>query len=177
MVKRDIQRLMDEGMIHIFQSLHVDDDANVIVPVFKQQEWLIIQYDSSNNKSGSQRSVSPLVIRLAGPVPYASDKVVPYQYNATMIENGQEVSLPTTSSVVSIVDVTKVTRSGRVFGPVFPNNREETTVGKKAEVPNVDLVGCSKDKSGESINLKANDDDKVLRLIKTSEFNVVEQLL
>ena len=70
---------------------------------------MVIQYDSNNN---NQRSVSPLVIRLAGPIPYSSNKVVPYQYNATMIENGQEVLLPTTSSMVSIIDVTKVTRSG-----------------------------------------------------------------
>ncbi|KAI5397397.1 hypothetical protein KIW84_063275 [Lathyrus oleraceus] len=117
---------------------------------------MVIQYDSSNNKNVNNRSVS----RLAGPVPYSSDKAVPYQYNATMIEKGQEVPLPTTSSVVSIADVTKVTRSGRVFGPVFPENREETVVGKKAEVPSVDPVGCSKDKSGESNNLKANNDDK-----------------
>ncbi|KAI5441574.1 hypothetical protein KIW84_010880 [Lathyrus oleraceus] len=114
-VKRDIKRLMDEGMIQIVQSRHVDDDVNVIVPVFKQQERLVIQYDSSNNKNVSQRSVSPLVIWLAGPVPYSSDKV---------------------------------TCSGRVFGPVFPEIKEETIVGKKAEVPNVDPVGCSKDKSG-----------------------------
>ncbi|KAI5409830.1 hypothetical protein KIW84_055330 [Lathyrus oleraceus] len=152
-VKTDIQHLMDEGMIQIVQSRHVDEDINVIMPVFKQQERLIIQYDSNNNKNVSQRSVSPLVIWLAGPVPYASDKAVSYQYNATMIENGQEVPLPTTSSVVSIADVSK------------------------AEVPNVDPVGCSKDKSGESSNLKANDDDEVLRLIKRSEFNMVEQLL
>jgi hypothetical protein len=50
-------------------------------------------------------------------------------------------------------------------------------VGKKEEVPSVYHVGCSRDKSGESSNLKANsDDDEVLRLIKRSEFNVVEQL-
>ncbi|KAI5436089.1 hypothetical protein KIW84_022510 [Lathyrus oleraceus] len=141
MVKRDIQRMMDEGMIQIVQSHHADDDVNVIVPVFKQQERLAIQYDSSNIKNVSG-SISPLVIRLAGPVPYSSDKVVPYQYNATMIENGQEVSLPTTSSVVSIADVTKMTRSGRVFGPVFPENKEEISVSKKTEVSNVDPVGC-----------------------------------
>ena len=97
-----------------------------------------------------------------GPVPYSIDKVVPYQYNATMMKDGQEVPLPTTSSVVSIADVTKVTHSGRVFGPVFPESKEITVVGKKVEVPNVDPVGCSKDKSGESNNLKANDDDEVL---------------
>ncbi|KAI5428056.1 hypothetical protein KIW84_033173 [Lathyrus oleraceus] len=159
MVKRDIQRLMDEGMTQICQSRHEDDYVNVIVTVFKQPERLVIQYDNSSNKNVSKRSVLPLVIRLAGPVPYAFDKVVSYQYNAMMIENGQEVPLPTTSSVMSIADVTKVTRSGRVFGSVV---LEETIVGKKVEIPNVDPVGCSKDKSGESRNLKANDADELL---------------
>jgi hypothetical protein len=45
------------------------------------------------------------------------------------------------------------------------------------EVPAVDPVSASKHQSGESINLKTNDDDEVLRLIKKSEFNVVEQFL
>ena len=82
-----------------------------------------------------------------------------------MIEGGQEVPLPTTSSVVSIADVTKVTPSGRVFGPVFPKDKEESVVSKKVEVPVEDLVSFSKGKSGESSNLKPNDDDEVLRLI------------
>ena len=137
-VKRDIQRLMDEGMIQIVQSHHVDDDVNVIVPVLRQQERLVIQYDSSN--SNNQRSISSLVIRLAGPVPYSSDKAVPYQYNDTMMKDGQEVSLPTNSSVVRIADVTKVTRSGRVFGPVVLESKEEMIVGKKMELPNVEIL-------------------------------------
>ncbi|KAI5396216.1 hypothetical protein KIW84_062429 [Lathyrus oleraceus] len=94
-----------------------------------------------------------------------------------MVKDGQEVPLPTTNSVMSIADVTKVTRSGRVFGPVFPKDVEESTVGKKVEVPVVDQVSTSKRQSGESSNLKTNDDDEVLRLIKKSEFNMVEQLL
>ncbi|KAI5394773.1 hypothetical protein KIW84_061406 [Lathyrus oleraceus] len=132
---------------------------------------------SSNSNNVSNRLVSPLVIWLAGPVPYSSNKVVSYQYNATMIEGGQEVPLPTTSFVVSIADVTKVTRSGRVFGPVFPKDKEESIMSKKVEVPVVDPVGVSKGKSGESSDLKSNNDDEVLRLIKRSEFNMVEQLL
>ncbi|KAI5387084.1 hypothetical protein KIW84_073296 [Lathyrus oleraceus] len=85
-VKRDIQQLMDEGMIQIIQSRHVEDDVNMIVRVFKNPERVVIQYDSSNSNYISQRSVSPLVIRLASPVLYSSDKVVPYQYNATMLK-------------------------------------------------------------------------------------------
>ncbi|KAI5435605.1 hypothetical protein KIW84_022132 [Lathyrus oleraceus] len=133
-VKRYIQRMMDEGMIQIAQSRHVDDDVNFIVPVFKNMERVVIQYDNSNNNNNSQRSVSPLVIWLVGLVSYSSYKVVPYQYNATMLKDGQEVPLPTTSSVVSIVDVTKV------------------------EVPAIDSVSAPKCQSGETSNLKVNDD-------------------
>ncbi|KAI5418304.1 hypothetical protein KIW84_042805 [Lathyrus oleraceus] len=105
---------------------------------FKTPERVVIQFDSSSNNN-INKSVSPLVIRLAGSVPDASDRAFPYQYNATMVENGQGVSLPTTNSVVNIANVSK--------------------------------------ESGVSSKLNPNDDDEVLRLIKKSEFNVVEQLL
>ena len=129
-VKRDIQRLVDEGLIQIFQSRHLGDDVNVIVPVFKTPEQVVIQFVSSS-RNNVNRSVSPLVIRLADPIPYASDKAVPYQYNATMIENGQEVPLPVADSVVNIADIAKVTRSGLVFSPVFPKVVENASVRKK----------------------------------------------
>ncbi|KAI5438373.1 hypothetical protein KIW84_024207 [Lathyrus oleraceus] len=176
-VKTDIQRLIDEGLIQIVQSHHVNDDVNVIVPVSKTSERLVIQYDSNNSNSVSNRSISPLVIRLAGPVPYTSDKAVPYQYNATMLENGQEVPLPMTNSFVSITDVTKLTRNSRVFGSVFPKNMEDVSVNKKVDIPVVESVSAPRCQSGESSGLKPNDDDEVLRLIKNSEFNMVEWLL
>jgi cytochrome c oxidase assembly protein Cox11 len=108
--------------------------VNVIVHVFKTPEWVVIQFDSSNNNNVN-RSVSSLVIRLAGPVPYVFDKVVPYQYNATMIENGQEVPLPVTYFVVNITDIAKVTRSGRVFGSVSSKEIEDIAASKKEEIP------------------------------------------
>ena len=84
--------------------------------------------------------MSPLVIRLAGPVPYASDKVVPYQYNSIMIENGQVVPLQVVDSGVNIADIAKVTRSGRVFSSVFPKAIEYFSEGKKTEIPAVNPV-------------------------------------
>ncbi|KAI5444278.1 hypothetical protein KIW84_012780 [Lathyrus oleraceus] len=117
MVKRDIQKLMDEGVIQINQDRDMD------------------------------------------PIPYVSDKVVPYKFNATMIKDGQEVPFPAANSVVSIVDVVKVTLSGCVFSPISPKVVEDVM-------------------SGESNRSKVKDDDnEVLRLIKKTEFNVVEQLL
>ncbi|KAI5441262.1 hypothetical protein KIW84_010644 [Lathyrus oleraceus] len=132
-VKRDIQKLMDENVIQIQQSRDIND-VNVVVPVFKTPERVVIEFDSSSNNNVN-RSISPLVIRLAGYVPYSSDKDVSYQYNATMVEDGQEVPLPVTNSVVNIADVAKVTRCSRVFSPVFPKIIEDVTTSKKEEIP------------------------------------------
>lgn len=80
--------------------------------------------------------VSPLIILLAGPTPYDSDKVVPYKYNSTMVENGKEFPIPSFSSVVSIVDVCGVTRSGRMFVVAAPKRTEDVMVEKSTSEKN-----------------------------------------
>lgn len=62
-VKRDIQKLIYEVVIQINQARDLGDDVNVIVPVFKTPERVVIQFNSSKR---SNRSVSRLVIRLEG---------------------------------------------------------------------------------------------------------------
>lgn len=79
--------------------------------------------------------------------------------------------------MVSITNKVRVTRSGRVFNPIFPKDVEGAPVGKKAKVPTVDPISAPFFQYGESSRLKANDDDYVLRLIRRSEFNILEQLL
>ncbi|XP_050878012.1 uncharacterized protein LOC127081826 [Lathyrus oleraceus] len=175
-IKRDIQKLVDEGVIHSQHYRDIGNDVNVIFQVFKTPEQVVIQFNSNKNDN---RFVSPLVIRLAGPIPYASDKIITYKYNATMIDNGQEVPLLAANSVVSIANVVKVTRSGRLFGPVSQKVVEDVLIGKKVDVPLVDPVNVPTFQSGESSGLKVKDDDndEVLGLIKNSKFNVVEQLI
>ena len=41
-VKRDAKKLMDENVIQIQQSMDMVDDVNVIVPVFKTHERVVI---------------------------------------------------------------------------------------------------------------------------------------
>lgn len=93
-----------------------------------------------------------------GPVPYSSDKVVSYKYNATMNVNGQEIPLPVAYSVVNITDVVKVARSDRVFSPIFPKVVEDVSMGKKSDVLTVDPVSAPTCQYGESNKLKANED-------------------
>lgn len=78
--------------------------------------------------------VSPLVIHLESPTPYESDKVVHYKYNATMLEDGKEVYIPSFSSIVNIADLSGVSRSGQVLAYAAPKRIEDTSVGKQTQV-------------------------------------------
>ncbi|XP_050889075.1 uncharacterized protein LOC127094261 [Lathyrus oleraceus] len=144
---------MDQGYIEAYRDkdynqvnmVNSDNEVNVIVPQFNESESIQITYDSRKT------SVTPLVINLPDPVPYQSDKVVPYKYNATMTENGKDVPLP---SIVNVADVSRVTRSGRIFA----KRTEDVAAGKQAhvEVP-FEPVGQS-----DNMNPKSDDDEKVL---------------
>lgn len=122
LVSQDIQKLLDQRTITItYHRNHDDDKVNVIIPQFNVPKPVEIIYD--NRKT----PVSPLVISLPDPVPYKSDKAISSKYNATMIENGVEVPFP---SVVNIVNVSRVTRSGCVFASTPPRKTEDVAAKK-----------------------------------------------
>src|SRR4051812_32372227 len=197
-VRRDLQVLLDNGTIEIYRNrdeievnmigcypheLLVSDinsempKVNVTVPHFNMPERMEVTYNRP------KVPIAPLVICLPGPVPYDSDKAVPYNYNATMIKNGQEVPLPTLSSVVNIADVSRVTRSGRVYTPLPPKqpvapaagqNPVNTPVGNPEETP----VSNTNTDVGQSSGANVNPDfDEILKLIKRSEYKNVDQLM
>ncbi|KAI5385546.1 hypothetical protein KIW84_072228 [Lathyrus oleraceus] len=146
-------------------------------------EPVVVRYD------GSKKKVSPyLIIKLVGPVPDSSDRVVPYRYNAVALENGKEVSLPSTS-VVSISDISGVTRSGRVFSaPPKPHedvlrrtvvDNSASPVGTSSS-PNPTLVVDKSTKAPIPVGqngILREDCDEMLRLIKRRKYNFVDQLL
>ncbi|KAI5443000.1 hypothetical protein KIW84_011878 [Lathyrus oleraceus] len=183
-VRKELQELLDDGTIEILQNRNVDEDepeVNVISPGFRIPKPVVIRYD------GSKQKVSPaLIIKPAGPVPYSSDKAIPFRYNAVAVEDGKEVPLPS-SSVVNIADVSGLTRSGRVFSaPPEPQARAdcvERPVGNAVNPPNPAPVAkpSSVQKTPTSSvgpsGIVNEDCDEMLRLIKKSEYNVVDQLL
>ncbi|XP_050895914.1 uncharacterized protein LOC127102604 [Lathyrus oleraceus] len=104
---------------------------------------------------GQKTDVFPLVIHLVSSTPYESDKVVPYKYNATMVEDDKMVLIPSFSSIVNIADRTKDV-------VIEKSNQEKTIVTRTIK--------------SSSVNQNV-DQDEVLKLIKISDFNMVDQLL
>ncbi|XP_050877126.1 uncharacterized protein LOC127080877 [Lathyrus oleraceus] len=73
-VKRDLEEMLDGNLIQITRDRDEDEHGvNVIVPHFSIPELVMVAYNSQNS------AASPLVIRLEGPAPYESNKVVPYK--------------------------------------------------------------------------------------------------
>ena len=115
----------------------VEEGVNVIVPCFGAPTHFEVEYHR-------KPAITPLVISLPGLVPYKSDKVVPYKYNATILEDGVEVPIQLMPNVGNIAETSRVTRSGRVFAPVVCG---DVSTGKKV-VENVEPKKAKGESSG-----------------------------
>ncbi|GAU21751.1 hypothetical protein TSUD_328760 [Trifolium subterraneum] len=105
-IQDDIQELMDKGGLVVTRK---NEDYFVIVPEFSVSDRLEMIYNSG------KPTVAPHVICLPWPTPYTSQKVVPYRYNATMLQDGVETHIPSLISVGNVADGSKMLRSGRIL--------------------------------------------------------------
>ncbi|XP_058729509.1 uncharacterized protein LOC131601660 [Vicia villosa] len=153
--------MLDQGLIEILRDRD-EDDVNVIEPYFEIPESVEIGYYG-------KAAVETLVICLPGAVPYNSDRVMPYRYNAPMLEGGKEVEIKHLSSVENIENVSRMTRSGRVFTQphVVVDIQKNPT-----QVP-VTTSDATKVNDGSS---SGKEMDAILKRIKMSDYKIVDQL-
>ena len=159
-VKDDIQRLLNQGELVVEKKC---DD----VCAATSEEPVEIFFDSRKSVD------APLVICLPGPIPYTSEKAIPYKYNATIIEDGREVPIPPLPYVVNITKDSRVLRNARVIPALFQ---------KKAGAPVIEQIqakdsNTTKD-AGQTSRTNTNADfEELLQLIKNSEYKVIDQLM
>ena len=142
-------------------------DVCMIVPIF---------HDTPVKNTPVRKDVEPLVIGLPGPVPYTFAKAIPYKYSATMLENRKEVPLVSPSTVGSIAEVTAL-RSGKVR-PLLFQKRDDAPVVTPADntIPlTIPPVAESTSRPGQSI--EDSNLDEILKIIKKSDYKIVDQLL
>jgi hypothetical protein len=164
-VQDDVQGLLDRKELVVTRK-EKDKNVCVVTPVFKTREPLVIMVNRAKPAS------TPLVICPPEQLPYSSQKAVPYNYEYSILEDGKKVPLDSSVHVDNIAENSKILRSGRVF-PVV--NQKE--VSAPAEEP---VKGRNLDK-GKAIRqpneIVYEDSDEILKLIKRSEYKVVDQLL
>ncbi|XP_050919823.1 uncharacterized protein LOC127137400 [Lathyrus oleraceus] len=164
-IQDDLQGVLDQGLIQISRQVSSpesqEQEVNVIIPCFNIPEKVEIAYHPRE----------PVVICHPGPMPYTLDKAAPYRYAATIIENGKEVEIKTLASVTNIAANSRMTRSGRVFAPpVIPS--------RNVEKDPVVVVLVTREAEGQTSNSTLDKEtDELLRIIKLSDYKVVDQLL
>ena len=87
------------------------------------------------------------------------------------MEDGKEVPIQPLSYVENIVEVSRVTRSGRVFAPTF---QQSLNSGKKIVKASVEPKKVEGKTSGVTME---KDVDDLLKIIKMSDYKIVDQLL
>ena len=128
LLKEGIQRLMDNHMIlfektpsmeNLFQDLELEE-------VFVISETLVRITSKGPSKITTEPRVFPLIITASRPIPYSSNKVIPWNYGADIYYHGikqesltiKEKNIEVTDpDVGNIAGTSKVTRSGRFFSP------------------------------------------------------------
>ena len=141
LLRSGVQRLMDNKEI-LFEKTMI-----LLVPI---QDVAIITISANPSKVSSRKPVritpvlriAPLIIIVPRPIPYTSDKVVPWHYGADVYYHGVKQDLKNEEAdidVSNIVGASKVTRSGKLFSPeispptihkpvVIPSTNTSTTV-------------------------------------------------
>ncbi|KAI5445004.1 hypothetical protein KIW84_013324 [Lathyrus oleraceus] len=102
-----------------------------------------------------------MIIKPAGPVPYSYDKAIPYRYNVVELEDGKEAD--TRRVDIADCDVRQIGNVVVAPNPTLVANKPATAVRTPVS-------------AGQNGTMK-EDCDEMLRLIKRSEYNVVDQLL
>ncbi|XP_050890842.1 uncharacterized protein LOC127096299 [Lathyrus oleraceus] len=167
-------RLMEAGLIDVChdscEDIAKNEDVSVIEPCFNLAEPVEIPYYSRRVVPANSHP-SPIEICMPTPFPYESTEVVPWKYEITVVdkivegsEDG-EVMETMNEDTTNIAGMSGMTRSGRIYMPVFNVTplvpAKESTVIALAKEPEV---------------VQSKDDVKFSKLIKRSDYKVVDQL-
>ncbi|XP_050895541.1 uncharacterized protein LOC127102176 [Lathyrus oleraceus] len=169
MVRDNIQNLMNKGVLQI-SSVMKNEDVLVIEHCFNLPEPVEIPYYSGGVVPANSQPL-PVEICMPTPFPYESTKVVPWKYEITAVDKvvkgsaNINVTESVSEDVTNITGMSRMTRSGRIYTPEFnvtpQGPAKESTVAAPTKEPEV---------------VQSEDDVEFLKLIKRSDYKVMDQL-
>ncbi|XP_058755035.1 uncharacterized protein LOC131628189 [Vicia villosa] len=130
---KTVNAIMDTIHVYDFEDVSVISKAPLKIPT------------KAPFKISAEPRVAPIIITKPCPIPYSSDKAIPWNYGAEIYVQGtkqelesDEVAENTNSDMGNIAGNSKVTRSGRVFSPEISPNSASPAV---TVTPNADARG------------------------------------
>ncbi|XP_050895276.1 uncharacterized protein LOC127101883 [Lathyrus oleraceus] len=119
---------------------------------------------------------APLVIIVPSPFHFESTKVVPWKYNSAVYIHGEKQEEPNISSesTINIASIGGMTQSGRIFASVPSPEKDNIEVVAKNKGKQV--VSTSQGQVPPQNKSVPEDVEEFLRIIKRSDYKVVDQL-
>ncbi|XP_058726836.1 uncharacterized protein LOC131598234 [Vicia villosa] len=159
-VKSGIQQLMDSGYLQF---------ERVRRPEMVENEIDVASIPYTPAKIPIPAIAPPLVITSLGPVPYRSEKAVPWNYGGEVFYQGAkyEVKAPVEKDDVdNVVGIGRMTRSGRIFNP--PHNTRDDNTEALAQAKGKKVVEDTVDQgqSSNSEDTVAKEMEEFLKIIK-----------
>ncbi|MCH91444.1 hypothetical protein A2U01_0012371, partial [Trifolium medium] len=164
-----LQKLMDQGLVQIG---YAKKEAMVSMLEQHEHEKCLKPIEIVYRKSEVPvEKKEPLVIQVPSPFPFKSTNDVPWNYDTSTYMQGKPITIPD-PVVINIDGLGRITRSGRVFAPEqLQRSVEIAPPLKVVDVPVPDNnVEPSKGKE------KQDEMDEFLKIIKKSDYKVVDQL-
>ncbi|XP_058762353.1 uncharacterized protein LOC131635725 [Vicia villosa] len=169
-VKSGVQQLIDSGYLQF---------ERVRRPEMVENEVNVASIPYIPAKIPIPARAPPLVITLPGPVPYTSERAIPWNYGTKVFYQGAkyEIKSPVEKEDVdNVVVIGRMTRSGRIFNP--PQNTRDDNAEALAQAKGKRVVEDTVDhgQSSNSEDTVAKEMEEFLKIIKKSEYKVVDQL-
>lgn len=175
-LKNKIQEVMDIGFLQFSRIVKKEDEIVVIS----------IPYDLVDIPTPVEIPIEPtaLIITVPGPIPYSSEKAVPWHYGSEVYyhgirkeneESSKEPIENDNANVDNFVGVGRMTRSGRVLGPQSVQEVVDALAkakGKQAMTDNGVPISIPATEASPS----TQDVEELLKSIRKSDYKIVDQL-
>lgn len=169
-LKGGIKRLLNEGRLQC---------EKVAKAVEREVAVISIPYAPVNIPVPAKPA--PLTITVPGPVPYSSEKAIPWHYGSEVFYHGvKKVDTPDegvsdSSNVESFTGVGKLTRSGRIYASADAQKKADELArvkGKQVQTGRQDPETTEEDRP-EAVNQEV---EELLKIIKKSDYKMVDHL-
>ncbi|XP_050919393.1 uncharacterized protein LOC127136926 [Lathyrus oleraceus] len=169
-----IQELMNQRVMVAEHMSTIEEIETLEIP-YEQGYPLEILYYLTPMKI-SVDPVTPLTITIPTPFPYENTKAVPWTYDSVVYIHGRKIEdepLAFKDPIVNIVGTGGVTRSGIIFAPMSPTNENGGTSRKDK---GKQIESNEQGNNSTQIETPVSEVEELMRIIKKSDYKVVEQL-
>ncbi|XP_058759650.1 uncharacterized protein LOC131632957 [Vicia villosa] len=189
-LKGMVQKLMDEGPLQFYRRLrgakNEDGEVSVISIPYEPDAPISIQVPIQIPVSiPYEEQPAALMITVPGPIPYESEKAIPWHYVSDVYYYGtKEEGEPSKENFVeaavantdNFAGTGRITRSGRVFPPQLVQSNADALAKAKGKQVVTDVQNSPIHNGPPDSVVPSKDVKELLRIIKKSDYKVVEQL-